>query len=139
MEKERERKKENRVMSVNSEKSEKNLKPITHQWQLIHSALIPQTSTRNKNPRAKSEEIASQSCSHGLGVASLEIAKRKTQNAKRRRWKNCFANDQRGNVRFALQEGKKEANVLFNDALNTFYLRLYGVRHMVKDHSVRDR
>ena len=31
--------------------------------------------------------------------------------------------------------GKKEGNVLFNDALNTFYLRLYGVRHMVKDHS----
>ena len=30
---------------------------------------------------------------------------------------------------------KKERNVLFNDALNTFYLRLYGVRHMVKDHS----
>ena len=29
----------------------------------------------------------------------------------------------------------KERNVLFNDALNTFYLRLYGVRHMVKDHS----
>ena len=25
-------------------------------------------------------------------------------------------------------------NVLFNDALNTFYLRLYGVRHMVKDY-----
>ena len=24
---------------------------------------------------------------------------------------------------------------LFNDALNTFYLRLYGIRHMVKDHS----
>ena len=35
-------------------------------------------------------------------------------------------------------EGRKEMrerNVLFNDALNTFYLRLYGVRHMVKDHS----
>ena len=31
-------------------------------------------------------------------------------------------------------EGKK-GNVLFNDALNTFYLRLYGVRHMVKDYS----
>ena len=30
---------------------------------------------------------------------------------------------------------KEEDNVLFNDALNTFYLRLYGVRHMVKDHS----
>ena len=30
---------------------------------------------------------------------------------------------------------EREKNVLFNDALNTFYLRLYGVRHMVKDHS----
>ena len=30
-------------------------------------------------------------------------------------------------------EGRKEGNVLFNDALNTFYLRLYGVRHMVND------
>ena len=30
---------------------------------------------------------------------------------------------------------RKEGNVLFNDALNTFYLRLYGVRHMVKNHS----
>ena len=30
---------------------------------------------------------------------------------------------------------RKEGNILFNDALNTFYLRLYGVRHMVKDHS----
>ena len=36
--------------------------------------------------------------------------------------------------------GKKEReNVLFNDALNTFYLRLYGVRHMVKDHSDSDK
>ena len=32
-------------------------------------------------------------------------------------------------------EKERERNVLFNDALNTFYLRLYGVRHMVKDHS----
>ena len=30
---------------------------------------------------------------------------------------------------------RKEGNVLFNNALNTYYLRLYGVRHMVKDHS----
>ena len=36
------------------------------------------------------------------------------------------------------KEGKEE-NVLFNDALNTFYLRLYGVRHMVKDHSDSER
>ena len=35
-----------------------------------------------------------------------------------------------------IREGReRERNVLFNDALNTFYLRLYGVRHMVKDHS----
>ena len=32
-------------------------------------------------------------------------------------------------------EQRKEGNVLFNDALNTFYLQLYGIRHMVKDHS----
>ena len=38
---------------------------------------------------------------------------------------------------FFLYWVKKEGNVLFNDALNTFYLRLYGVRHMVKDHSER--
>ena len=34
---------------------------------------------------------------------------------------------------------KEGGNVLFNDALNTFYLRLYGVRHMVKDHSDSER
>ena len=34
---------------------------------------------------------------------------------------------------------RKEGNVLVNDALNTFYLRLYGVRHMGKDHSDRER
>ena len=39
-----------------------------------------------------------------------------------RRMTNCFNRE-------------RERNLLFNDALNTFYLRLYGVRHMVKDHS----
>ena len=34
---------------------------------------------------------------------------------------------------------RRERNVLFNDALNTLYLRLYGVRHMVKDHSDSER
>ena len=33
---------------------------------------------------------------------------------------------------------KKEGNVLFNNALNTFYLRLYGVGCMVKDHIVKE-
>ena len=32
-----------------------------------------------------------------------------------------------------------EGIVLFNDALNTFYLQLYGVKHMVKDHSDSER
>ena len=34
---------------------------------------------------------------------------------------------------------RKKGNILFNDALNTFYLRLYGVRHMVEDHSESER
>ena len=33
----------------------------------------------------------------------------------------------------------KEGNVLFNDALKTFYLRLYGLEHVVKDHSDSER
>ena len=37
------------------------------------------------------------------------------------------------------EEGRKEGSVLFNDALNTFYLRLCGVGHMVKDHSDSER
>ena len=36
------------------------------------------------------------------------------------------------------QEGRKEGNVLLN-TLNTFYLRLYGVRHILKDHSDSER
>ena len=36
-------------------------------------------------------------------------------------------------------DSERERNVLFNDALNTFYLWLYGVRHMVKDHSDSER
>ena len=33
----------------------------------------------------------------------------------------------------------KEVIILFNDVLNTFYLLLYGVEHMVKDHSDSER
>ena len=36
-------------------------------------------------------------------------------------------------------EGRKEGNFLFNNVLNTFYLQLYGVGHMVKDHSDREK
>ena len=35
---------------------------------------------------------------------------------------------------YVKDDDDRERNFLFN-ALNTFYLRLYGVRHMVKDHS----
>ena len=34
---------------------------------------------------------------------------------------------------------RQQGNGLFNDALNTFYLQLYGVRRMVKDHSDNER
>ena len=37
------------------------------------------------------------------------------------------------------QNNWKEGNVLFNDTFNTFYLWLYGVKHMVKDHSHSER
>ena len=30
---------------------------------------------------------------------------------------------------------EKEESVLFHDALNTFYLHLYGIGHMIKDHT----
>ena len=42
-------------------------------------------------------------------------------------------------TRTQCNQRERERNVLFNDALNTFYLRLYGVRHMVKDHSDKER
>ena len=38
-----------------------------------------------------------------------------------------------------VSENRKERNVLFNDALNTFYLRLYGVVHILKYYSDSER
>ena len=41
---------------------------------------------------------------------------------------------------FCLSIGpEQEGSVLFNDTLNTFYSWLYGVGHMVKDHSDSER
>ena len=34
---------------------------------------------------------------------------------------------------------RKEGNVLFNDTLNTFYVWLFGIIHMIKGHSDRER
>ena len=55
------------------------------------------------------------------------------------RGKECVFNDTSAQLKLRLfyfpsnlafeREGRKEGNVLFNDALNTFHLRLYGVRH----------
>ena len=45
----------------------------------------------------------------------------------------CFAKSQPSRERE--REREREKCFLFNDALNTFHLRLYGVIHMVKDHS----
>ena len=39
-------------------------------------------------------------------------------------------------MNICLKEGRK---CLFNNTLNTFYLWLYGVGHMVKDHSDSER
>ena len=47
---------------------------------------------------------------------------------------NGFVHMSAGVTLIYLQKERK-GNALFNDALNTFYLRLYGIRHMVKDHS----
>ena len=35
--------------------------------------------------------------------------------------------------------GRKERNILFTDTLNIFYLLLYGIGHIVKDHSDSER
>ena len=51
-----------------------------------------------------------------------------------RSWVSYSRNQMTG--RSAHQEGR---SVLFNDTLNTFYLRLHGVGHMVKDHLDSER
>ena len=39
-------------------------------------------------------------------------------------------------IQIVIEEGRTEGrNVLFNDTFNTFYLWIYGIRHMVKDNS----
>ena len=43
------------------------------------------------------------------------------------------------NIAHSIYVTRKEGNVLFNDAVNTFYLWLYGVRYMLKDHTYSKR
>ena len=47
---------------------------------------------------------------------------------------NMYVSSFKNEYQIALK-ARGERNYLFNDTLNTFYLRLYGIRHMVKDHS----
>ena len=42
-------------------------------------------------------------------------------------------------IEIAFIQNLHKCFILFNDALNTFYLRLNGIRHMVKDHSCSER
>ena len=49
-------------------------------------------------------------------------------------------NDENGSFYWVFKFFKwYERNILFNDALNTFYLRLDGIGHMVKDHTDSER
>ena len=43
------------------------------------------------------------------------------------------------NLPLSLHGVRKEGNVLFNNILNTFYLEIDGLRHMVKVHSDNER
>ena len=62
-----------------------------------------------------------------------------------RQYRTAFAKNLCGVASVRLETGRyengrrKKGDVLFNDALNTFYLRLYGGRHMVKNHSDSER
>ena len=42
-------------------------------------------------------------------------------------------------LHLSIHQLERKGNVLFNNTLNTFYLWLYGVGHMVKDHSDIER
>ena len=46
-----------------------------------------------------------------------------------------FIKIRKGLIQIKYDYKRKEGNVIFKDTLNTFYVWLYGVRHMVKDHS----
>ena len=57
----------------------------------------------------------------------------------KRCWRYNYSIGQSLAAPYSSLQGRKEGNVLFNDTLNTFCLRLYGVRHMVKYHTDSER
>ena len=50
-----------------------------------------------------------------------------------------FQPQQRLESKYVRPKRKEDENVLFSDTRNTFYLRLYGVGHMVIDHTDNER
>ena len=68
---------------------------------------------------------------YGVGERTKE-RKKERKEKKKRKW-------QRGRHEVIDTTKERKGNALFNDALSTFYLRLYGVGHMVKDHSDSER
>ena len=45
----------------------------------------------------------------------------------------------RDTVQYTIMLRRKEGNVLFNDPVDTFYLRLYGIAHVANDQSDSER
>ena len=50
-----------------------------------------------------------------------------------------FIKIRKGLIQIKYVYKRKEGNVIFKDTLNTFYVWLCGIRHMVKDHSDSER
>ena len=71
-------------------------------------------------------------------ISALEIPKY-TSDKCLHQWVSLHSGMKHKLNKYTTKEGRKEVNVLFHDSLNTFYLRLYAIRHMVKDHSDSER
>ena len=54
-------------------------------------------------------------------------------NKRQNQLQSCQGRSERMDEQYCSTKRQKEVNDLFNDALNTFYLRLYSINHMVKD------
>ena len=59
-------------------------------------------------------------------------------NKRQNQLQSCQGLSERMVERYCSTKRQKEVNDLFNDALNPFYLRLYGVKHILKDLLVRE-
>ena len=88
--------------------------------------------------RPPSADSRTSSRGSGYGTSSRS-SRAKRRGAKKQNKFNLASMDEENKSKarcvYITLNQKRERNVLFNDALNTFYLRLYGFRHMVKDHS----